>query len=78
MTRKPATPATAKTKVAPHDFNPDPTVPADYTGQRYCRHCHLAGKPGDPRHPHGALPPTPEPADDDARTLQDRVLGERS
>lgn len=61
---------------APHAFEPDPEVAADFHGRRWCR-CGLPGEPGDDRHPHGALPiadrqypPTPAAAAEiDARRL---------
>lgn len=57
--------APAVSKVRPHGFEQDPTVPADYYGRVWCRWCRLPGTPGDDRHPPGAapvLPPTPAAA----------------
>lgn len=66
-------------KVPPHEFDEDTTVPPDHLGRRFCR-CGLQGHDGDERHPTGAqplvsttLPPTPEPA----REFDTRRLGER-
>ncbi len=53
-------------------FDPDGSVPADFHGNRYCRRCGLPGRPGDERHPHGALPPVPAAT----RELEARRLGE--
>lgn len=66
-------------KVPPHEFREDTTIPPDWTGRRTCR-CGLVGEAGDQHHPVDAgplpstvLPPTPEPA----RELDTRRLGER-
>lgn len=39
-----------KSKVRSHLPVPDPSVPADQAGHRYCRDCGLAVVDGDPRH----------------------------
>lgn len=61
---------TAKSRLHPHLFVPDPDVPPDHTGRRACAApgCHLMGEPGDAHH---TVPP-PEP---DARSA---AAGERS
>jgi hypothetical protein len=66
-------------KVPPHAFDEDATVPADFHGRRTCR-CGLVGKSGDQHHPVDAeplsstvLPPVPAAA----REFDTRRLGER-
>ncbi len=38
-------------KVDPHPYVPDYTVPLDWQGRAYCATCHCPGRPGDDRHP---------------------------
>lgn len=54
-----------KTKARPRLFVPDPGVPADQHGRRYCRDCGIAERDGDPRH---TLPDAPEQAEHRRRT----------
>lgn len=56
-----------KSKVRPHLFVADPTVPPDTNGRGACVTCHLIGQPGDAHH---ALP---DPIDD----ARQRAAGER-
>jgi len=72
-------------RVPPHAFEDEDksgtALPRDFHSQRYCGRCGLPGKPGDERHPAGALPlprsfPLP-PTPDDAREVDARRLGER-
>lgn len=51
---------TAKSKVKPHLFVPDATVPPDQNGRGACATCHLIGEPGDAHH---RLPEVPEQAE---------------
>ena len=46
----------AKSRVKPHPFIPDPDVPPDTNGRGACRTCHLIGEAGDAHH---ALPEAP-------------------
>lgn len=58
-----------KTKVTPHPFVADLTVPADpldKTGRRVCSRCHLVGRAGDAHHA------MPDPVPD----VQSRAAGE--
>jgi hypothetical protein len=60
------------TRVQPHPFDPDPSIPVDHAGRAYCRRCRCAGTPGDARHPVDRLEPIPA----DVRELEARILGE--
>lgn len=66
----------APSRVRPHQYDPDATVPADHNGRQWCRWCHLPGESGDERHPVDAASPLP-PTPPEARTLDLRRLGER-
>ncbi len=57
---------TAKSKVRPHPFLPDPDIPADQAGRLVCR-CGLVGEPGDAHHT------MPEPVQD----VRLRAAGDR-
>lgn len=46
-------------KLPPHEFEPDPELPADYHGRLTCRRCRHTGVDGDHQHPTGALPLPP-------------------
>jgi hypothetical protein len=46
-------------RVRAHHFDPDPRVPTDWRGRRFCQRCHLPGHDGDDRHPEPRYPTTP-------------------
>jgi len=62
-----------------HAFNPDPEVPPDFFGSRFCADCGKAGAEGDAQHPYGALPAVrlryPDPPAGSVE-LDARIIGE--
>lgn len=63
---------TAKTRVPPHVFVPDPDLrphPADLEKRSVCAVCHCLGEPGDARHTMPDAPP---------QDVQRLAAGERS
>jgi hypothetical protein len=78
--RRPAHPRTPRrgprpTRVRQHQFVPDPDVPADADGGRYCARCGCRGEPGDTHHlaAWDELPPT----DPDVTAAERRRTGDK-
>ena len=54
--RRPARRSRPEPSLAPHAFDADAELAADFWGRRTCRFCRHTGVDGDAQHPLGALP----------------------